>query len=103
MRYAPAVCVVAGVVAAGVAIHEWRYHDAHPYASGPAGVLAVGFAAVAALAAAVVWALLELDRRERERRAELDQLGLKISGVARAVEDEAEIRRTISAIEAADR
>jgi hypothetical protein len=48
---------VGAVLCVGVAVHEWTYHEDHPYATGVSGVLtvagigaALGCLAVAALA-----------------------------------------------------
>jgi len=55
------VLALAGAaLSAGVAVHEWNYHEDHPYATGVSGVLtvlgigaALGCIAVAVLAFAV--------------------------------------------------
>lgn len=59
---------LACVLFVGVAIHEWRYKSAHPYAYGPAVVLVVAAAAGAVLAAVIFWVVRELEKdRERQR------------------------------------
>jgi hypothetical protein len=57
---AAALSVVGAVLCVGVAIHEWNYHDDHPYATGVSGILAVlGFGAALGCAAVAVlgWAI----------------------------------------------
>ena len=56
---------------AGVAVHEWDYKNAHPYAYGPAEVIAVAGGAGALLGLTVGWILIALHRdgeHELERR-----------------------------------
>jgi hypothetical protein len=48
-----ALSVIAFVVFAGVAVHELQYASGHPFAYGPAKVIAVAAAAGALLSAAV--------------------------------------------------
>ena len=60
-------------LAAGVALHEWRYYQDHPGRTGVSGVLvvlalAVGLAALGQLWAA--WERYKAEAPERERRAE---------------------------------
>ena len=33
--------IVGAILCAGVAIHEWNYHEDHPFATGVSGVLVV--------------------------------------------------------------
>jgi hypothetical protein len=47
------VAVAAAIAAAGVAIHEWDYRQTHPYAGGPAAVIAILGVAVAVAVAAL--------------------------------------------------
>ena len=51
---AAALAAIALLVLAGVAVHELRYADAHPYAYGPAKVIAIAAAGGALLAGAVL-------------------------------------------------
>ena len=60
--WAAALGVLGVATFAWVAQHEWAYRNAHPYRSGPAGVLivaAVGGVLVSAGLALVGWALRE--------------------------------------------
>jgi hypothetical protein len=52
-------------VLAGVAIHELRYASDHPYAYGPAKVIALGAGGGAALAVAVLLLAVALLRGSR--------------------------------------
>lgn len=58
------------VLCAGVAIHEWAYHQAHHYAPGVSGVLTVLAIGGALTAGAVTFVALnvENERSERARR-----------------------------------
>ena len=54
------LALIGAAMCAGVAIHEWNYHEDHPFATGVSGVLtllasgaALGCLAVAALAVAL--------------------------------------------------
>jgi hypothetical protein len=58
-----ALMALAGLV--GVAIHELRYASHHPYAYGPAKVIALGAGAGATLAAAVMLLAVGLLRTAR--------------------------------------
>jgi uncharacterized membrane protein len=71
MRYGwiLALVAVAALTFAGVAVHEWDYKNAHPYAYGPAVVIAAASAAGIVLAIAFVWFVIET-MREQERGGE---------------------------------
>jgi hypothetical protein len=58
-----AVAVISAVVFAGVGIHELNYASDHPYAYGPANVIAWGAGAGALLALAVAGLAMALLRR----------------------------------------
>jgi hypothetical protein len=60
-----ALALVAGVVFVGVAVHELNYASGHPYAYGPAKVIAWGAAAGAVLCIAVALLGYALTRTER--------------------------------------
>jgi hypothetical protein len=54
------LALIGAALCAGVAVHEWQYHEDHPFATGVSGVLTVlsigatlGCLAVAALAIAL--------------------------------------------------
>lgn len=59
---------LACVLLVGVAVHEWEYKSAHPYAYGPAVVLVVGAAAGALLAATVFWVARVIRQLEEDRQ-----------------------------------
>jgi hypothetical protein len=59
------LALVALAVLAGVGIHELRYASDHPYAYGPAKVIALGAGAGAVLAVAVLLLAISLLRRSR--------------------------------------
>jgi hypothetical protein len=61
---AMALAVVAAIGFIGVAIHEFDYASDHPYAFGPAKVIAWGGCAGAVLAAAVALLAFALTRAE---------------------------------------
>jgi hypothetical protein len=61
-----AIATVAAVVFAGVAIHELNYASDHPYAYGPAKVIAWGGGAGTLLSFAVVGLGFALTRSGRE-------------------------------------
>ncbi len=60
-----ALAVVAAVVFIGVAVHELNYASGHPYAYGPAKVIAWGAGAGALLSVAVAIVGYALTRSER--------------------------------------
>ena len=60
-----AIAAVAAVIFAGVAIHEFDYASGHPYAYGPAKVIAWGGAAGAVLGIAVIMLGFALVRDDR--------------------------------------
>jgi hypothetical protein len=60
-----AIAVIAAVVFAGVGIHELNYASDHPYAYGPAKVIAWGAGAGVLLALAVAGLAVALLRRHR--------------------------------------
>ena len=60
-----ALAVVAAVVFVGVAVHELNYASGHPYAYGPAKVIAWGAGAGALLSLAVAVLGYALTRAER--------------------------------------
>jgi Mn2+/Fe2+ NRAMP family transporter len=60
-----ALAVVAAVISIGVAVHELQYAGDHPYAYGPAKVIAWGAGAGALLALAVALLAFGLIRAER--------------------------------------
>jgi hypothetical protein len=59
-----ALAVVAAVVLVGVAVHELNYASGHPYAYGPAKVIAVGGGAGAVLSVAVALLAFAFTRSE---------------------------------------
>jgi hypothetical protein len=62
-----ALSVVAAVVFVGVAVHELNYASGHPYAYGPAKVIAWGAGAGALLSVAVAVLGYVLTRPERQQ------------------------------------
>jgi len=60
-----ALAIVAAIVFVGVAVHELNYASGHPYASGPAKVIAWGAGAGAVLSVAVALLGYALTRSER--------------------------------------
>jgi hypothetical protein len=62
---AATLAVVSLAVSLGVAIHELSYASDHPYAYGPAKVIATGAGGAATLAAALLLLAIDLLRRER--------------------------------------
>lgn len=65
---------IAAAAFAGVAVHEWDYKSAHPYAYGPAAVITVAGGAGALLGLAVGWILIALHRdREHEQEMRRDE------------------------------
>lgn len=60
-----ALAAVSAVVFAGVALHEWGYASDHPFAYGPAKVVALACAASAALAVAVAVLAVAMLRQAR--------------------------------------
>lgn len=63
---------VAGVLFAGVALHEWLYANDHPYAYGPAKVIAVAALAGAVLSVGVFF-LFTLVELAEKRLVRLDE------------------------------
>ncbi len=59
------LAIVAAVVFAGVGVHELQYASGHPFAYGPAKVIAYGAGAGALLAATVALLAVGLTRAQR--------------------------------------
>lgn len=58
-----AVAIIAGLILAGVGVHELGYASGHPHAYGPAKVIALAAGAGALLALAVAGLAVSLIRR----------------------------------------
>jgi hypothetical protein len=60
------LAVVSALLFGGVAIHEWMYASSHPYAYGPAKVIAWAALAGFLLTPTIYWAALTLQRLDKE-------------------------------------
>jgi hypothetical protein len=88
------VLVIAGLVCISVAVREWNYRSAHPFALGPSGyIVALGVAGALAAFVTALWVYRRDEHDRNEKHAVWTRLFALQKQLNELTLDELELRR----------